>query len=89
MPPIRAYLADDLDGNHKTEIVTIAQNSGRAAVSDFVRKPAEPLSGAFKDGQFGVLPLNKTTHAHRGVLWADAKGEACRIRWCPNRTAAN
>ena len=30
-PPIRAYLADDLAGDHKTEIVTIAQNSGRAA----------------------------------------------------------
>ena len=75
LPPIRAYLADDLDGDHKTEIVTIAQNSGRAQVSNFVRKPAEPLSGAFKQGQFEVLPLNKTTRAHRGILWADINGD--------------
>ncbi len=75
MPPIRAYLADDLVGDHKTEIVTIAQNSGRAEVSDFVRKPAEPLSGAFKQGPFEVLPLNKTTRAHRGILWADVNGD--------------
>ncbi len=75
VPPIRAYLADDLEGNHKTEIVTIAQNSGRAQVSNFVRKPAEPLSGAFKQGQFEVLPLNKTSRAHRGILWADINGD--------------
>lgn len=75
LPPIRAYLADDLEGNHKTEIVTIAQNSGRAQVSDFERKPAEPLSGAFKQGQLEVLPLNKTSRAHRGILWADINGD--------------
>jgi len=74
-PPIRAYLADDLEGNHKTEIVTIAQNSGRAQVSGFVRKPAEPLSGTFKQGQLEVLPLNKTTRTHRGILWADINGD--------------
>jgi hypothetical protein len=75
LPPIRAYLADDLDGAHKTEIVTIAQNSGRAAVSGFDRKPAESLAGVFKDGQFQVLPLNRTTKAHRGILWADVNGD--------------
>jgi hypothetical protein len=75
LPAIRSYLADDLEGDHKTEIVTIAQNSGRAEVSSFVRKPAEPLSGAFKQGQFQVLPLNKTSRAHRGTLWADVNGD--------------
>jgi hypothetical protein len=75
LPPIRAYLADDLEGNHKTEIVTIAQNSGRAQVWNFERKPAEPLSGAFKQGPFEVFPLNKTTRAHRGIVWADINGD--------------
>jgi hypothetical protein len=75
MPPIRAYLADDLDGDHKTEIVTIAQNSGRAQVSGFVRKPADALSGSLKQGPFEVFPLAKTTRAHRGVLWADINGD--------------
>jgi hypothetical protein len=75
LPAIRAYIADDLEGNHKTEVVTIAQNSGRAAVSSFVQKPAEPLSGDLKQGQFQVLPLNKTTRNHRGILWADVNGD--------------
>ncbi len=75
LPPIRAYLADDLEGDHKTEIVTIAQNSGRAQVSNFARKPAEALSGVFKQGQLEVLPLNKTTRTHRGILWADINGD--------------
>jgi hypothetical protein len=75
LPAIRAYMADDLEGDHKTDVVTIAQNSGRAAVSHFVQKPAEPLSGQFKQGQFQVLPLNKTTRNHRGVLWADVNGD--------------
>src|SRR5580658_8719211 len=75
LPAIRSYLADHLDGDHQTEVVTIAANSGRAAVSQFAQKPAEPLSGDFKKGQFQVLPLNKTTRAHRGILWADVNGD--------------
>jgi hypothetical protein len=75
LPPIRSYWADDLDGDHKTEIVTIAQNSGRAQVSHFERKPAESLVGAFKRGQFQVLPLNKTTKAKRGLEWSDLNGD--------------
>jgi hypothetical protein len=74
-PPIRSYLADDLDGDHKMELITIAYNSGRAQISEFNRKPAEPLSGAFKNGQFQVLPLNKTSQPRRGVLWADVNGD--------------
>src|SRR5437773_2426133 len=75
LPPIRSYWPDDLDGDHKTEVVTIAQKSGRAQVSVFKRKPAEPLSGAFKEGQFQVLPLARTTKARRGMVWADLDGD--------------
>jgi hypothetical protein len=71
LPAIRSYWADDLDGDKKTEVITIAQKSGRAQISDFIQKPAEPLSGAFLLGQFQVMPLNKTTKARRGMAWAD------------------
>jgi hypothetical protein len=75
LPPIRSYWADDLDGDHKTEIVTVAQKSGRAQVSAFKRKAAEPLSGALKEGQFQVLPLTRTGKARRGATWADIDGD--------------
>jgi hypothetical protein len=71
MTPIRSYWADNLETNSKTEVITIAQNSGRAAISSFNRKQAEPLSGKFRQGQMQVLPLNKTDKARRGLLWAD------------------
>ena len=74
-PPIRSYCADNLEGDSKNYMVTIAQNSGRAQVSQFTRKPAEALSGAFRQGQFQILPLNKTDAAQRGVLWADVNGD--------------
>jgi hypothetical protein len=75
LPPIRSYWADNLEANEKTQIITIAQNSGRAQVSEFTRKPAEDLSGAFKQGQFQVLPLNKSDKTRRGMLWADINGD--------------
>jgi hypothetical protein len=75
LPPIRAYWPDDLDGDHKTEMVTIAQKSGRAQVSAFKLKAAEVLSGEFKEGQFQVLPLARTTKARRGMVWADVDGD--------------
>ena len=74
-PPIRSYWADSLEENGKTQIITIAQNSGRAEVSEFTRKPAEQLSGGFLQGQFQLLPLNKTDKARRGLLWADVNGD--------------
>ncbi|MGD0410671.1 MAG: VCBS repeat-containing protein [Verrucomicrobiota bacterium] len=74
-PSVRAYLADDLLGDHKMELITIAQNSGRAQISGLNRKPAEPLSGAFKSGQFQVLPLKRTAQPRRGVVWADVNGD--------------
>src|SRR5207237_9397295 len=59
-PPIRSYWADTLEANEKTQIMTIALNSGRAQISEFIRKSAEPLAGAFRQGQFQIFPLNKT-----------------------------
>ena len=75
LPPIRSYSADNLEQNEKTQIITIAQNSGRAQVSEFTRKPAEDLSGSLKQGQFQVLPLNKSDKSRRGVIWADVNGD--------------
>jgi hypothetical protein len=71
LPAIRSFWADDLDGDHKTEMITIAQKSGRAQISNFVQKDGEPLLGDWRQGQFETLPLQKTGKARRGVLWAD------------------
>ncbi|MFO1498047.1 MAG: VCBS repeat-containing protein [Verrucomicrobiota bacterium] len=75
LPPIRSYWPDDLDGDHKTEVVTISQKSGRAQVSRFTEKPAEPLAGEWTQGQFQMLPLNRTSKASRGMVWADVTGD--------------
>ena len=75
LPPIRSYTINNLVTNEKVCVVTIAQNSGRAQVSDFQRKPAESLSGQFRQGQFQVLPLGKTDKARRGMLWADVNDD--------------
>ncbi|HWW01588.1 MAG TPA: VCBS repeat-containing protein [Candidatus Acidoferrum sp.] len=73
--PIRSYWADNLEPVGKTQVISIALNSGRAAISEFVRKPSQSLSGCFSQGQFQVLPLNKTDKARRGLLWADVNGD--------------
>lgn len=75
MTPIRSYLADNLERNGKVQVITIAQNSGRAQISEFDRKPAPPLSGSLRQGQFQVLPLTKTDKGRRGILWADVNGD--------------
>ena len=75
LPPIRSFWADNLEMSKKTQIMTIALNSGRAQVSEFTSKPAENLSGSFKQGQFQVMPLNKTDKSRRGMLWADVNGD--------------
>ena len=75
LPPIRSYWADNLETNKNTQIITISLNSGRAQVSEFTRKPAENLSAKFKEGQFQVLPLNKSDKSRRGMLWADVNGD--------------
>ena len=73
--PIRSFWLDNLAGDRTNYLVAIVAATGRAEVSQFTRKPAEPLSGAFKSGQFQILPLNKTDSAQRGVLWADVDGD--------------
>jgi hypothetical protein len=75
LSPIRSYWADDLDGDRKTEIVTIAQKSGRAQISLFQQKTADDLLGDWKRGQFQMMPLTKTTKTRRGTLWADLNGD--------------
>jgi FG-GAP-like repeat len=75
MPPIRAYWADNLEQNKKMQVITIALNSGRAQIAEFQRKCAEPLQGNFLQGQFQVLPLNRSDKARRGMLWADVDGD--------------
>ena len=74
-PPMRSFCMDNLEGGKTNFLVTIAQSSGRAEVSQFTRQPAEVLSGAFRRGQFQILPLNKTDAAQRGLLWADVNGD--------------
>jgi len=74
-PPVRSFCIDNLEGGNKNYIVTIARDSGRAQVSQFTRQPAEVLSGAFRRGQFQILPLNKSDAAQRGLLWADVDGD--------------
>lgn len=74
-PPIRAYWADNLEQNRKMQVITIAQNSGRAQIAEFERQPAEPLRGCFRQGQLQVLPLTRTDKARRGMVWADLDGD--------------
>ncbi|MBC8002617.1 MAG: VCBS repeat-containing protein, partial [Opitutaceae bacterium] len=75
LPAIRSYIAGDLDKDRKTEVVTIALNSGRAQISGFVQKPAVALSGAFAVGQFEVLPLSRTGKSRRAVTSGDVNGD--------------
>lgn len=74
-PPIRSFTIDTLAGDATNYLVSIDAATGRAAVSQFTRKPGEVLAGALYGGQFQILPLNKTDAASRGVLWADVDGD--------------
>lgn len=71
LAPVRSYWADDLDGDRRTEVLTIAAKSGRAAVANFSRQPAEAIATGMVDGQFLVLPLPRTDKPRRGLVWAD------------------
>ncbi|HOC56179.1 MAG TPA: VCBS repeat-containing protein [Verrucomicrobiota bacterium] len=73
--PIRSYWADNLVARSKTQVITIAQYSGRAKISEFTRKPAGALAGSFRQGQFQVWPLTRTDKSRRGLLWADVSGD--------------
>ena len=74
-PQIRSFWAEDLDGDHKMEMVTIAMQSGRAQVSNFIQRPAEPFVGALQQGQLQVLPLLRAEKTRRGSAWADVNGD--------------
>jgi hypothetical protein len=73
--PVRSYWLDTLAGDRTNYLVSIVQATGRAEVSQFIRKPAGPLAGNFKAGQLQIMPLKKTDAAQRGVLWADVDGD--------------
>ena len=73
--PVRSFWLDNLAGDRTNYLISIVQATGRAEVAQFTHKPAETLSGAFKKGQFQILPLNKTDAPQRGVLWADVDGD--------------
>lgn len=75
LPPVRSYWADDLDKDQKTEVITVAQKSGRAQVYNFTQRKADLLSGVWMQGQLQVLPLKRTAKAKRGTLWADVNGD--------------
>ena len=51
-PVIRSFWLDNLAGDRTNYLAVVVQATGRAEVSQFTRKPAETLSGAFKKGQF-------------------------------------
>jgi hypothetical protein len=73
--PVRSFWLDTLAGGTTNFLVDIVQATGRAEVSQFSRKPAEPLTGNFRQGQMQILPLNKSDAAARGVVWADVDGD--------------
>jgi hypothetical protein len=74
-PAIRSYCAANLVPNAGTHLVTISQQSGRAQISHFTRKPAPVLADAFREGQLQVLPVAGTEKARRGVAWGDVNGD--------------
>lgn len=75
LPPIHSYWGDYLEGDQQAYLATVTRDTGRAQVSQFIRKPAETLAGEFKQGQFQVLPLAKSDKSKRGLVWADANND--------------
>ena len=74
-PDIRSFWLDNLAGDRTNYLISIVQATGRAEVAQFTHKPAEPLSGTFRQGQLHILPLNKTDASPRGITWADVNGD--------------
>jgi hypothetical protein len=73
--PVRSFWLDNLTGDKVNYLADIVNATGRAEVSEFKRKAAEALSGAFRQGQMQILPLNHSDAGVRGVLWADVDGD--------------
>lgn len=78
LPSVRSYWADNLRAQEELQVITIAQQSGRAAISHFEQSDAKTLTGDTVEGQFEVLPLQRTSKARRGVAWGDINGDT---RW--------
>lgn len=74
-PTVRSFTFDTLAGDRTNYLVSIVQATGRAEVSQIVRRPAEPLAGPLRQGQLQVLPLNHSDASPRGILWADVNGD--------------
>lgn len=75
MTAIRSYWAQDLDGDNRTEVITIAQQSGKAQIFNFTVKDPEKINESLDSGQFHVLPLSKTSRSRRGVAWGLMNGD--------------
>jgi hypothetical protein len=73
--PVRSFWVDNLGGDQTNYLTGIVTATGRAEVSQFTRQPGDMLSGAFRMGQFQIMPLNKTDNGARGILWADVDGD--------------
>ena len=71
MPALRAFWAEDLDGDGRAEIMTIAQQSGRAQVHHLELRKAEKDSGKLQQGQLVVVPVQRTQSERRGMTWGD------------------
>jgi hypothetical protein len=75
LPSVRSYWADNLRAREELQVITIAQQSGRAAISHFDQVEAKPLAGDLVEGQLEVLPLRGSDKARRGVAWGDVNGD--------------
>ena len=75
LPSVRSYWADNLRAKGELQVITIAQQSGRAAISHFEQFDAKPLAGDLVEGQLEVLPLRESDKAQRGVAWGDVNGD--------------
>ncbi|MDA1272490.1 MAG: VCBS repeat-containing protein [Verrucomicrobia bacterium] len=71
LPPIRSYWAEDLDGDRRAEVITIAQKSGRAQISHFKEAESGSELGGWKHERFDLFALNRTTKTERGIVFAD------------------
>ena len=67
LPPIRSYWADSLEQNKRTQMVTIALNSGRRRYRVHPKTCRAHCPAVFRRASFPVLPLNRTEKARRGL----------------------
>jgi hypothetical protein len=75
LPPIQSYWGDQLEGGRETFVATVTRDTGRASIAQFVRSSAPTLAGEFQQGQFKVLPLERSDKSKRGLVWADINAD--------------